>query len=285
MESVRVRGSAAQRCFRPGAEWPLAYDGRPLSFLAGVDLGELPAGDGRPKSGWWLYFGWLGENENGTSAFWEPQENAGGALARLFFVEGEPAPAEVPAALREEEWCVLKNRPVVWEPVLTLPHGYDPAERLGLDAAGYDALQQVLYRALQPDQTDGTHWATEVEALPQAARQDDAVAGPQIEKASDTAMAFGTIDRSSWRDPQPREVAKRERAAEPPDRIWGHHWIGGHVPGPEDPPAGSVLLLALQSDSSIGFEFLDAGVVTFRIPADALARRDWRAVTIDPESS
>jgi hypothetical protein len=46
--------------------------------------------------------------------------------------------------------------------------------------------------------------------------------------------------------------------------------VQGH---PNDPD--SVLLLHIEHDSLLGFEFLDGGTIQFRIPAAALAERDW----------
>jgi hypothetical protein len=37
-------------------------------------------------------------------------------------------------------------------------------------------------------------------------------------------------------------------------------------------------------DEPLGFEFLDAGAIQFRIPEPALAAGDWDAVTIEPDS-
>jgi hypothetical protein len=45
-----------------------------------------------------------------------------------------------------------------------------------------------------------------------------------------------------------------------------------------------VLLLHLEFDRQLGFEFLDGGAIQFRIPGRALAERDWAAVTIEPDS-
>lgn len=59
------------------------------------------------------------------------------------------------------------------------------------------------------------------------------------------------------------------------------HWLGGLATGVQGhtPEEGTVLLLHLSYDSELGFEFLDGGVLQFRIPADALAERDFARVS------
>jgi hypothetical protein len=65
------------------------------------------------------------------------------------------------------------------------------------------------------------------------------------------------------------------------------HWVGGHIPSVqgEEYERDSVLLLHMAYDDSLGFHFLDGGTLQFRIPADALARGDYGAVTAEPSSS
>jgi hypothetical protein len=68
-----------------------------------------------------------------------------------------------------------------------------------------------------------------------------------------------------------------------PFRDLGHHWIGGHVTGAQFTvdDTGTRLLLHVEDDDGLGFDFLDAGTLQFRIPPDALAERDWsRVLTI-----
>ncbi|HYZ27791.1 MAG TPA: YwqG family protein [Thermoleophilaceae bacterium] len=66
----------------------------------------------------------------------------------------------------------------------------------------------------------------------------------------------------------------------------GDHWILGAVTGVQGHPVepDTVLLLHLEFDRQLGFEFLDGGAIQFRIPGRALAERDWAAVTIEPDS-
>ena len=66
----------------------------------------------------------------------------------------------------------------------------------------------------------------------------------------------------------------------------GDHWILGAVTGVQGHPVepDTVLLLHLDFDRQLGFEFLDGGAIQFRIPERALAKGDWAAVTIEPDS-
>jgi hypothetical protein len=227
-----LRGSDVNRCSRlggpallpPGAAWPTGPHGRPLSFLAAVDLSELPARDAWPTAGWWLFFAELGEDEDGWG-FYEPEDNHEGARARLLHVPPgiEPVTCEPPAMLADDG-LLLRHRRIAFEPVLTLPDESDAVESLGLDpfeARAYEAAQDALWVAL---------------------------------------------GEPSWKG--------------------GQHWVAGHVSGAqgEQPEAGTELLLHLANDDSLGFSFLDAGTIQFRIPADALARGDYAAVRADPNS-
>jgi hypothetical protein len=71
-------------------------------------------------------------------------------------------------------------------------------------------------------------------------------------------------------------VVRRHRS---PD---GDHWFGGHATGVHEPDP--VLLLHLDHDPALGFDFLDGGTIQFRIPLDALAERDWDRVTAYADS-
>ena len=201
----------------PGTDWPTGHAG-PLSFLAAIDLAELPPGNGRPVAGWWLFFADLGEDEDGEG-FFEPERNTPGARARLLSVAAGTTPE--PAAPLGDE---LDHRPVTFEPVLTLPSGYDVAGTVGLDAYemhAYEAALDVLWNAL---------------------------------------------GETSW--------------------MGGQHWVGGHVPNAqgETSEPGTVLLLHMADDDSLGFSFLDAGTIQFRIPPDSLRREDYSAVLAEPSS-
>ena len=203
----------------PGTDWPTGAHERPLSFLAAIDLAELPPENGRPVAGWWLFFADLGEDEDGEG-FFEPERNTPGARARLLSVAAGATPE--PAAPLGDE---LGHRPVTFEPVLTLPSDYDAAATLGLDAYekhAYEAALDVLWNAL---------------------------------------------GEPSW--------------------MGGQHWVGGHVTNAqgETPEPDTVLLLHMADDDSLGFRFLDAGTIQFRIPADFLLREDYSAVRAEPSSS
>ncbi len=130
----------------PGEEWPLTADGRPLVFLAAIDLTELTSEDLPTTGGWWLFFADLGEDAEGD-VFYEPEPNADGARGRMFHVPasaGAPEDAHPPGES-------LKHRAVKLDPLLTLPDHYDVAESLALDpdqAAIYDALHSILDEAL-----------------------------------------------------------------------------------------------------------------------------------------
>ncbi|HYZ30128.1 MAG TPA: DUF1963 domain-containing protein [Thermoleophilaceae bacterium] len=146
----------------PGVGWPTGPGDRPLSFLAAIDLKELPAREAWPTDGWWLFFAELGEDEDGWG-FFEPERNVDGARARLLHVPAadEPVEAEPPSSLLENG-LLLRHRSVTFEPVLTLPDGYDAAQSLGLDpfeVRAYDSLQAALSSALgEPSWSGGRHW-------------------------------------------------------------------------------------------------------------------------------
>ena len=68
------------------------------------------------------------------------------------------------------------------------------------------------------------------------------------------------------------ELAERLEAALPARH--SRHWLGGHATGVQGEPLDhdTALLLSIEDDDDLGFSFLDAGTVQFRIPSDALAR-------------
>jgi hypothetical protein len=194
----------------PGAEWPTSNEGRALTFLAGIDLSELPPSQIAallPGAGWLLFFADLGTGDG--DGLIDEADNADGSVARLL-VADDPVEVTHPATLRE--------RRVTFERRLTLPDWFGAAEELGLDVYDAATYEQVL------------------EML--GGRGDD------------------------------------------------DHWIGGHATGVQGaPPApDTVLLLHLASDERLGFEFLDGGAIQFRIPADALAAREWSRVRVEADS-
>jgi hypothetical protein len=201
-----------------GEPWPTTDDAVPLSFLAALDLAELQSGGPLPAGGWLLFFAALDPDRDGLI---DEAQNAPGSCARVLVVapRNDPVPADLPAALREDGWAVLRDRPVRPRRVLTLPDGYDAGTQLGLDvyaARTYEDVVELLRGAPDGDGAD-------------------------------------------------------RRA---------HHWVQGHATGAQghwnDPD--SVLLLHIEHDPSLRFEFLDGGSIQFRIPATALAARDWSQV-------
>lgn len=197
----------------PGAAWPHAAENRPLTFLAAIDLSELPERGPLPEDGWLLFFADL-DNEDGDGLVDEADNELGGAVRVLALPIGDqPVPATQPAVRGD----VLRDRPVTFEAQLTLPDGYNAAAELGLDPAEREAYSAVA------------SWL----------------------RYGDEGWSYNVAD----------------------------HWVLGAVTGEqgETPEANTVLLLHLTSDEALGFQFLDAGDIQFRIPADALAGGDWTA--------
>ncbi len=222
---LRASGRARSRLggpalLPPGAAWPHAVEDRPLTFLAGIDLSELPERGPLPEGGWLLFFADL-DNEDGDGLVDEADNGLGGAIRVLALPAGtEPVPATQPAVRGD----VLRDRPVAFEAQLTLPDGYDAAGGLGLDPAEDEAYSAVV------------SWL----------------------RYGDEGWSYDVAD----------------------------HWVLGAVTGHQGhtPEANTVLLLHLASDEALGFQFLDAGDIQFRIPADALAVGDWTAARARADS-
>jgi hypothetical protein len=146
----------------PGVAWPTGPRDRPLSFLAAIDLSELPVRAGWPTAGWWLFFAELGEDDEGWG-FFEPERNVEGARARLLHVPpaDEPVETDPPSSLAEDG-LLLRHRSIRFDALLTLPDSYDAPESLGLDpfeARAYEALQAALWDAVgDPSWKGGRHW-------------------------------------------------------------------------------------------------------------------------------
>jgi Domain of unknown function (DUF1963) len=203
-----------------GELWPHARGERPLTFLAGLDLAELPVHDGLPAAGPLLFFADLDNDE--AEGLIDEAANAPGEAARLFYVPpgDDPIEIEPPTALND----VLEPRRVEAVAQLTLPDDDEVGERLGLDAAQSDAYEEIA-----------------------------------------NLLRYG--DQASWSDD-------------------GNHWVLGAWTGVQgDPPDDdTVLLLHLAWDEDLGFEFLDAGAIQFRIPRLALEAQDWSAVIAEADS-
>jgi hypothetical protein len=194
----------------PGELWPADGDGHPLTFLAALDLSELPPSR-LPGRGWMLFFADTGDGDMDTG-FYGDAENHPGAEARLLFTE-EPVDAGPPGELTE--------RRVVATPFVMLPDGFGARELAGLDVfegQTYDELANELARP-------------------------------------------------TWND--------------------APHWVGGWATGCQGvvDDTGTLLLFHLSADDELGFSYLDAGTIQFRIPPGALAERDWSRVVAFAESS
>jgi Domain of unknown function (DUF1963) len=141
----------------PGEPWPHAHGNRPLTFLAGIDLAELPVRDGLPEAGWLLFFADLDNDE--AEGLVDFATNAAGEAARLFYVPAgiDPLEVEPPAALRD----VLDTRRVEAVARLTLPDDDEAGERLGLDVAESEAYDEIAFSLRYDDEDspgEGDHW-------------------------------------------------------------------------------------------------------------------------------
>ena len=135
----------------PGEEWPCAYDGRPLTFIAGVDLSELPAaGEPLPTGGWLLFFVDLGVWDEDILGFVDLAENRDGQGARVLWTEPgtEPVAATNPGD-------PLAERPIEAHAQLSLPDDWDASGRLELRPAAEMAYKDVRQEIM----TAGSdHW-------------------------------------------------------------------------------------------------------------------------------
>jgi hypothetical protein len=140
-----------------GAPWPVTDTGRPLVFLAGIDLAELPAFDERdrwPAAGWLLFFADL-ELDEVDCLYLEEAGNGDGERARVLYVP--PAAVVTPAAAPGRE---LARRAVRFAPLLTLP---ERTPELGLDTfagRGYDDVRAALYHADEHHVWNGRQWSS-----------------------------------------------------------------------------------------------------------------------------
>jgi hypothetical protein len=255
----------------PDAAWPTTEGGAPLSFLAGLDLAELDELAGLPGEGWLLFFAALDPDEDGLV---DVAVNEAGSAVRVLFCTA-PAAAEPPGALRRSEWGVLDHRPVRPRRVLTLPDGWDAGREVGLDVFGaraYEAVLEDLRRAL-----DG-----------RAADREDEDDFDDVEEDGEPGLIVGIewVDFEDLDDDELAALAEHTRGGEVDEGPFAHHWVSGHATGVRGhpPQPGTVLLLHLETDADLRFEFLDGGTIQFRIPSDALAARDWSAVVAFADS-
>ncbi|HEV2811856.1 MAG TPA: DUF1963 domain-containing protein [Solirubrobacteraceae bacterium] len=256
-----------------GAEWPRDRRGRPLTFLAGLDLGELGDFDERdllPRSGWLLTFADIA-NEN-IEGLIDESGNAEGDLARVFVVD-DPVPATEPDDLLADANNVLRRRPVTTRAVPTLP-AWAPdtagVDRERFDEA-FDALAEVHARGLASDDVedldeDELHAASAAEPYE---IDDEPWTGPD-----DTPRTEEALVKSGWRPPDDGRS------------LGGVHFVGGLATGVQghEPEDDTFLLLHLSWDEPLGFLFLDGGAIQFRIPRDAARRRDWSRVVAVADS-
>jgi len=119
--------------------------GAATTFLAGLDLTELPVHEGLPKAGWLLFFADLDNDE--AEGLIDEAANAPGEATRLFYVAAgvDPIEVEPPAALND----VLETRRVEAVAQLALPDD-DVGERLSLDAAESEAYEEIARLLRRP---------------------------------------------------------------------------------------------------------------------------------------
>ena len=244
----------------PGHEWPRDRRGRPLTFLAGLDLGELPAFDGRddlPADGWLLAFADIA-NEDAEGLI-DESGSGDGDLARLLFTR-EPVEAHEPEDLLADANNVLRRRPVVARPALTIADDYDAPERLGI---GEDDLEQA-WEVLAGWYGEGTD--DEVRDDDRDQDIDDLWTGPE-----DTPRTEEALVAKGWRPPDDGRS------------LGGMHWVGGAASGVQGhpPEPGTMLVLHLGWDEPLGFLFLDGGALQFRIDPAAARAGEWsRAIAL-----
>lgn len=135
--SSRLRGPGL---LPPEASWPRGEHGLPLTFVAGIDLAEIPRPSPLPTDGWLLFFADLGTDDD--PGLVEESGVREGDPARLFFTD-TPVPAERPP---DAAACLPEGRvrPV---PTIGLPDDYEAAGRLGLTAqegAAYAVVTDAL---------------------------------------------------------------------------------------------------------------------------------------------
>ena len=138
----------------PGEPWPDAA-GRPLTFLAALDLSELPAEE-LPDEGWLLFFANLDFEGDEGDFEGEPTPNEEGAPARVLPVPPGAEPVE--AAPRGQPFG---HRAVAPVEQLLLPDDIEAPGRAGLDPAAAHAYEEIasLLRYGTEDQMLGhDHW-------------------------------------------------------------------------------------------------------------------------------
>ena len=166
----------------PGAPWPLGVNGRPLSFLAALDLAELDVRRALPllpAAGTLLVYADLEGEAYGDLA----NVPESGVLVTYLEPDVTPAPATLPpGTAAPPKDATLNERPVTAVLRLTLPDGVGAGAELGLDSfeeTGYEEALEALRHASGPIAGDGypadepQHWVgglvTGVQGHPPAA--------------------------------------------------------------------------------------------------------------------
>ena len=161
-----------------GCAWPHHGRGRPLSFLAGLNLAEIRAagGDQRlPADGWLLFFADLDTGE--CEGMVDYSDNDDDAPARVLHVPAgeEPVETHSPAELLEHPEFVLNARRVTFDSCLTLSNDDELPERLGLndyEMESWEELSEVLLAGRPVMSTDDWRGNAVDDLLSQAAAED-----------------------------------------------------------------------------------------------------------------
>lgn len=272
----------------PGVPWPRTAAGRPLSFLAGIDLAEFPITDRHaagPRAGWLLFWADMDDQGEALGFIGEPTPNEEGADARVLWLPAgvAPEPAVPPDDLADEPHVRLPLQHVAGTPQLTLPDGWDVGQELGLgvsEAEAYDEIAALLrYGPPSSDAPDA--WFDEDVAI---GGGDDA-RRPHVEGASFATFTFEIVEC----DPEDfDDAADNDSDVDMDDHAEGFRgldepddWLLGAVSGVQGTgiAPGMVLLLHLGS-----IEFQDGGAIQFVIPRDALAAADFTQVVTEGDS-
>lgn len=258
----------------PGASWPRTAAGRPLSFLAGIDLAEFAITDRHgdaPRTGWLLFWADMDDEGEALGFIGEPTPNEEGADARVLWLPAGvmPVPAAPPDDLADEPHVRLPLSHVTGRAQLTLPDAWDIGQELGLgvaEAEAYDEIAAYL-RYGPPSFAEPNAWS------------DEDWTGPNVVRLQVTfEVDEGYIDEAEEDeiDVEMDDHVESVRGLDEPD-----DWLLGAVSGVQGVgiAPGMVLLLHLGS-----IEFQDGGAIQFVIPRDALAAADFTQVITEGDS-
>lgn len=245
--------------YRPkGEAWPTAPDGRPLVFLAQLNLAEVnPGGRALPDL--------PGE---GLLQFFILNDMSYGAD----FGEGHTRTVEAPPErFRVVYWPEVRENPAALE--ASMPHPeYDAEEVAQLRAGGFEALM------------DDSHLIDE--RLPHNPKREIALAAvPDREPVSGAdGTSSGVLGVDIWAE----GVTGDDLASHLYDLAPGGHKLGGYPDftqqDPRRPEDDLILLFQLDSDERLGLMWGDVGTANFFIrPAD-LKRRDFSRVAYNWDS-